>query len=326
MSDIAQLIDPIRAALIAQARDLGIDANSIAVEPILNWGGFINRSFRVSDGQHTLFLKLTSDPEIKRGLEIWRQLAALLNSRYHAPRVVGWLNLPRSAFSGLVFEWIEGNMVEGMDQALAGEISGMVRKLHGDTEMAALLPGPVSSCAQAYLDSYHDRFMEDLAFVASDPPPFVSPDRIDWLRSQISILQTRVQQSPAFREPADCPVHGDLWLNNVMVDHAGHWYVLDWDGLRLGDPVIDWTMLFGPSRAQPQAATEEVVLSHDALNGAERQRLTLYAQASQLDWVLDPLADWVQGSREAEHGARVRTANERIHHEALQAYAVRYGS
>ena len=201
----------------------------------------------------------------------------------------------------------------------------MVRQLHADLEVAARLPGPIRSCAQAYLHSYHDRFTEDLEFVAADPPPFVSPDRLEWLRCQVDILEAQVRQSAAFGGPADRPVHGDLWLNNTLVDRDGRWYLLDWDGLGLSDPVIDWTMLFGPSRDHPRAATQEIVLLHAALDADERQRLAVYAQASQLDWVLDPLADWVQGGQEPEHGARVRAANEGIHRQALEAYQARYG-
>ncbi|HEX9871356.1 MAG TPA: phosphotransferase, partial [Candidatus Tectomicrobia bacterium] len=121
------------------------------------------------------------------------------------------------------------------------------------------------------------------------------------------------------------PVHGDLWLNNTLVDSAGRWYLLDWDGLSLGDPVADWAMLFGPSRERPQPATEGVVLSHTILSPAERQRLSVYARASLLDWVIDPLADWVQAGSEPEHGAQVRMANERTHDGAWQLYQSLHG-
>jgi fructosamine-3-kinase len=326
LSEIASLIEPIRSGLAAQARELDLDAATITIEPVLNWGGFINRSFRVSDGHRTLFLKLTSDPEIRCGLETWRDLALLLEARYHAPHLVGWLDLPLTTFSGPLFEWIEGSLAVRLDEVLAGEISSMVTKLHADVDVASRLPGPVRNCAQAYLQSYHDRFEEDLEFVAANPPPFVDRDRLAWLRHQVDTIEARVQRSAAFRAAADRPVHGDLWLNNVLIDHDGRWYLLDWDGLASSDSLIDWTMLFGPTRQYPWAATEEVVLSHAALTADEQQRFSVYAQASQLDWVLDPLADWVQGGLEPEHGAQVRTANERIHREALGAYQARFGS
>ena len=326
MSEIAPLIEPIRVQLAAQAEQLGLDITRISVEPILNWGGFINRSFRVSDGRCTLFLKLTSYPDIKRGLETWRELASPLESRYHAPHMVGWLDLQPTGFCGPLFEWIEGSVAADMGSAFAAEISSMVRRLHGDADIGARLPGPIRSCAEAYFRSYHDRFVEDLEFVAADPPPFVGTDRLAWLRHEVGVLEAGVRSSAAFSEPANRPVHGDMWLNNVLVDRVGHWYLLDWDGLSSSDPVIDWTMLFGPSRDRPRAAVEEVVLAHTTLSADERQRLSIYARASQLDWILDPLADWVQGAHEPEHGAQVRAANERIHREALDAYLARFGA
>jgi fructosamine-3-kinase len=326
LSEIAPLIEPIRVQLASQAEQLGLDSGRISVEPILNWGGFINRSFRVSDDRCTLFLKLTSYPDIKRGLETWRDLAAILESRYHVPRMVGWIDLQPAGFCGPLFEWIDGSVTADMDGTFAAEISGIVSSLHDDVDIGARLPGPIRSCAEAYLESFHDRFTEDLEFVAADPPPFVGANRLAWLRSEIGVLEAHVRSSAAFARAADRPVHGDLWLNNVLVDRTGHWYLLDWDGLSISDPVIDWAMLFGPSRDRPRAAVEDEVLAHTTLSAEERQRLSVYARASQLDWVLDPLADWVQGGHEPEHGAQVRAANERIHKHALEVYLARFGA
>ena len=324
MSELARLVEPIRAWLASQARILDLDVDSVSIEPILNWGGFVNRSFRVSAGHRRLFLKLTSYSE-KRGLEVWRRVAPRIESRYHGPRMVGWLDLPSRSFSGPLFEWIDGGTPARLDHELAAGISRAVSGLHDDIDLGRQLPGPVRSCAEAYLGSYHDRFSEDLATVAADPPPFVDDALIAWLEGRIRDLEARARESPAFHALADRPVHGDLWLDNVLVDRDGGWYLLDWDGLSLGDPVIDWTMLFGPSRDHPKAATEDIVLTHAPLSRDERDRLAVYAEASQLDWVLDPLADWVQGGQEPEHGARVRLANERIHAQALEAYRERYG-
>ncbi len=239
--------------------------------------------------------------------------------------MVAWLAVPGSPFCGPLFDWIDGTLARVMDQALAVEISGMVERLHSDAELATRLPGPVGSCAQAYLSTYHSRFTEDLAFVAADPPPFVDGDLIAWMGRQVAMLESQALTLAAFLEPADRPVHRDLWLNNIMLDPRGDWHLLDWDGLVLSDPVIDWAMLFGPTRGRPQAAREEDVLEHALLSAEQRQRLAVYAQASQLDWILDPLADWVQGGHEPEHGDQVRAGNERIHRQALEVYEARYG-
>jgi fructosamine-3-kinase len=325
LSEIARLAEPIRNALLALARELELDARNLTTEPILNWGGFVNRSFRVSDGHRVLFLKLSSDPAIKRGLETWRDLATLLELRYHAPHMTGWLEVQGTGFSGPLFEWIDGSLAADRDADLMHDISRLIANLHGDEDIASRLPGPIRTCAAAYFECYHARFNEDLEFVAASPPPFVDHDRISWLQREIVALAARVEESAAFSAPADRPVHGDLWLNNVLIDRTGRWYLLDWDGLALSDPVIDWTMLFGPTREDPCAASPDLVLSHVPMSGDEQSRLDVYLQASQLDWVLDPLADWVQSAREPEHGAVVRRANEKVYWKALATYQSRFG-
>jgi fructosamine-3-kinase len=324
VSNIARLTEPVRNALVALARELELDAGNITTEPILNWGGFVNRSFRVSDGHRVLFLKLSSDPAIKRGLETCRDLATLLELRYHAPHMTGWLEVQGTGFSGPLFEWIDGSLAAYRDPDLLRETSAVIAHLHNDEDIATRLGGPIRSCDAAYLVSYHARFIEDLEFVAASPPPFVDRDRISWLQREIDALAARVEESEAFSAPADRPVHGDLWLNNVLIDRTGRWYLLDWDGLALSDPVIDWTMLFGPTREDPCAASPDLVRSHVPLSDDEQSRLDVYLQASQLDWVLDPLADWVQSAREPEHGAVVRRANEMVYRKALATYQTRF--
>jgi aminoglycoside phosphotransferase (APT) family kinase protein len=111
-----------------------------------------------------------------------------------------------------------------------------------------------------------------------------------------------------------------LWLNNTLVDPAGNWYLLDWDGLSLGDPVMDWSMLFGPTRAVPRETAVSLVTDRVNLTPPEKERLAVYARAALLDWIIDPLADWVQAREEPEHGEQVRAANERTHTSALQRY------
>lgn len=258
-STIAQLLEPIREELASQASSLGLDAEALVIEPVLNWGGFVNRSFRVSDERRRLFLKLTSDPDARRGLERWRRFGPRLESHYHAPRMVGWVDLPASGYIGPLFEWIDGQAPPALNATLAAGISEVIRKLHCDVALGRELSDPVQTCAAAYMRAYHDRFTEDLAFVAPEPPPFVDHALIGWLNDRIEALEARARELPAFQLPADRPIHGDLWLNNVWLGDDGEWHLLDWDGVCLGDPVIDWTMLFGPTRRRPYAADEERV-------------------------------------------------------------------
>ena len=218
MSEIAHLVESIRQVLATGTSGIRLDADRLSVEPILNWGGFVNRSFRISDVRSTFFLKLASDPEVMRGLNQWRTLARVLEEQYHAPRMVAWLEIEDPFFAGPVFEWIEGSPATSPGGALGRQISVVIKKLHADVGLRTRLAEAetnVPSCADAYLNTFHERFVEDLAFVADDLPPFLDPARLDWMRDQAAGLEGVVRQSAAFQEPADSPVHGDLLVRTT---------------------------------------------------------------------------------------------------------------
>jgi aminoglycoside phosphotransferase (APT) family kinase protein len=137
-------------------------------------------------------------------------------------------------------------------------------------------------------------------------------------------MDAAVAAEPAFGEAADAPTHGDLWLNNLLVTSEGEWFLLDWDGLALGDPALDWGMLFGPSRTDLRTAADRALPPAITADPAVRERLALYARASLLDWIIDPLADWIDAGESPEHIVEVRAEKERIHRAALAAYRQRY--
>lgn len=327
MEEVARLAEAVRATILARKFDVRLDYDSLLIEPMINWGGFVNRSFRLADRQTQYFLKLSHDPDSKHGLYRWHSMEATIRRRYHGPRILTWVEISGTDYAGALFEWLDGSVLDHLDAALKAKVSRVVGSLHADVELADRLHAdgdPVVSCAEAYLRSYHDRFAADLEFVATDPPHFLPPGRLEWMNHEADALLSRVREAGAFLAPADRPIHSDLWANNVLADGAGRWYLLDWDGLRLGDAVMDWAMLFGPSREQPRALDGEEVAAYVPLPEVERQRLRLYAQASLLDWVIDPLSDWVQAGSEPEYGERMRVANRRIHEQAFAEYQRRY--
>lgn len=95
--------------------------------------------------------------------------------------------------------------------------------------------------------------------------------------------------------------------------------MLDWDGLALGDPVMDWTMLLGPTRGDPRPVAGDR-LAELPLNDVARARAPLYARASLLDWIIDPLADWIEAGQERAHGDVIRKSNHRVHRRARANY------
>lgn len=324
------------------ARTLGLDERApVHAEPILNYGGFVNRSFRVSTPAGLRHVKLTDANHSRRRLERSHAVAERLAADYLAPAPRGWLRIPGTGFAGPVSEWIEGRRpAPPLVGRLRQQLVDVVSRLHTDGDLAAELErlgSTTRSCAEAYRGSYHERFVDDLAYVRKNPPPFVAADLLGWLAVEVAYLARRVDDSPAFDRPAARPTHGDLWIDNLLAGYAGdaagadaglddggttdpaELFILDWDEVGLGDPAMDWAMLFGPSRELVEPLDPEA-LADMPLTDGERDRLLLFRRASLLDWIIDPLADWVAAAAEPVHGATVRSANRSVHERALDRY------
>lgn len=317
----------LRRALAEQAAAVDPDFGRAELRPVANWGGFVNRSFHVRVDERRYHLKLASDPGARRGLERWRRLAPVLERRYRAPEMLGWIELPDTPFAGPLFRWVDGRSPAVPDAETLEVVLPLLDRLGGDEELRAALGGPghaARTCADAYRDTFHDRFTEDLKAVERQPPPFVDPERLRWMWDQVGDLEGEVRRSTAFHEPADAPTHGDLWLDNLLVTASGELYVLDWDGLDLGDPVMDVAVVLGPSRTDLRPATERGKRVPEGLNARERERLPTWARATVLDWVVDSLADWVEAEAEPGDVRRIRRAKERVHEAALERYRELY--
>jgi aminoglycoside phosphotransferase (APT) family kinase protein len=325
--DLLQFESMIAAQLAVRAPELGLDAARLQVRYVLNWGGFVNRSFRVTDGRTALHLKLAGDPEIRAGLRRFWELRSLM-ARYRAPAPVAWIEVPGTEYAGVLSPWIDGQAPPSIDGRLMEEVVRAVDRLHHDGELAARLQpsGAPATCADVFRHSYAERFFADLEGIERERPPFVPAETVAWLRGEAEAVEAAVEASPAFREAADAPTHGDLWIENLLVTSRGEWFLLDWDGLALGDPALDWGMLFGPTRTDPRTAMDRPLPSGIASDSAVRERLSIYARASLLDWTLDPLSDWIEAGEAPEHVAEVRAEKERVHRAALEAYCRRYGA
>lgn len=325
--DLARFQSITKEHLADRTPELGLDPARLEVEYVLNWGGFVNRSFRVTDGRSALHLKLAHEAPYLNGLRRFWDLRPRMSERYRAPEPLAWIDVPGTDYAGVLSRWVDGTPPAVLDARLAEEIVRTMGLLHQDRELAALLPAPPMplTCADAYTRTYSNRFHADLAFVEQEPPPFVPAETVAWMRREAERVDAAVAAAPAFREAADAPTHGDLWLNNLLVTPGGEWFVLDWDDLGPGDPAMDWAMLFGPSRADLRTAMDRTLPTAITADSAVRERLALYARASLLDWIIDPLADWIDAGEAPEHINQVRPEKERIHRAALDAYRQRYG-
>lgn len=305
---------------LSRAASFGLDPDSIVVEYVLNWGGFVNFSYRIGDARHAYHLKLSPSAEDQAALRRWMTLAPLLGP-YHAPPILEWIEL--GSVAGLLFPRLPGNAPKFSRQVVA-ELVSVLRKLHADTELAAAMqPTRAVTARGAYLESFHERFTEDLRGIRESRPSFVSEDLLRFLQDEVEVLSELVTFNAAFDEPLTKPVHGDLWLNNILWVSTNDWYLLDWDCMRIGDPAADLATLLGPTAEDPRPL-KMLELADNVLTSAERERLSCLGRATLLDWVIDPLSDWIDAGAAPEHERAVRAEKERIHKRALACYGNLY--
>lgn len=312
--------ETLRAALFAfmqrRGADFGLHVRTVEISFILNPGGFVNHSFRVTDGSRQLHVKLSTFEESGAALERWHRLGSALE-RHRAPPVLGWIELDDAA--GIVTPFLAG-APPLLTQSLLVEMLPVLRDLNRDEALqTALRNGPDPGAGDLYFDGYHARFTADLAEIEATPPPFVDAALIEWLKDEVAGLAADVQRAVCFDEPQATPVHGDLWLENVLWQDTGHWHIVDWDDVKLGDPAGDVAMLTGPTAADVRPLKMQELV-RPVLSSAAQERLPLLGRASLLDWIIDPLADWLAAGAAPAHEMDVKREKERIHRQALSLY------
>lgn len=317
----------VQQAVQAQAGNLGLDADRLSVEYVLNWGGFGNASFNVGDGARRVHLKLTPDADTQHALRRWRGLRTILEKRYHAPIMLGWLVVPGTAYQGPIFEFIDGEFLDGCRMpGILNDLLRVIASLHADKELAQKIAP--SGIGRTYLDCFRSRYIEmlreDLESIRMEPPPFISPSRLRWMSAEVDVLEALAQASGAFGETANAVIHWDLWWNNILVSPSGRWYILDWDDVGFGDPALDYSTAIFPLTCGPnhRAWQDFPIPVQDA---AFAVRMALYRRIQVLDWVIDVLADWIDCREAPASQAEVRTRKQAEHEQFLRIYEADYG-
>lgn len=325
--DVKTLTSIVQQYFREKAVMYGLNADDVRAQYILNWGGFVNASFTVTDGEASYHLKLTSDDGDRLRFRKWQSLRGILEERYHAPEVLAWVDIPETQYGGLMFRHVAGHDADfSQSPGLLQEVIEEVGRLHSDSELAerVRLFSDEKTCADYFAEVYIERFDEDLKIVEADPPPFVSREMLQWMKDETRRLEAMACQSEAFAHPAVAPVHGDLHDNNFIVTEGGRWFLVDWDDLALGDSALEyaillWPLLMGSLTASWRAFTME------ASDPGFPERIELCLRAQLLDEVIDVLADYVEAHAAPDHAEHVRERKRQQHTEALALYRRIYG-
>jgi hypothetical protein len=324
---IPNLTPLVLEALRARAADLGLRAERVSVEHVLNWSGFGSASYNAGDDTRRVHLKLSPEADVHAGFGRWQGIHTILEGRYHAPAMLGWLKVPGTAYQGPVFEFVAGTHLDGSRAPrVLDEMLRTVGLLHADQELAGRLApeGPAPTYFDCLVSRYTGMLREDLELVRAEPPPFVRPGRLRWMAEQVDLLEELARGGGAFTGEARAVVHGDLWWDNVLVGPSGRWHILDWDGVGPGDPALDFATVLFPLTCGP-AARRRQEFPIPVPDEAFAARMALYRRAQVLDWVIDVLADWIECREVPAAMAAVRARKQAEHERFLCIYQTDHG-
>jgi aminoglycoside phosphotransferase (APT) family kinase protein len=324
MNDAEALRDALARRLDGERDRWRLGDGPIRLEPVLNWGGFMNASFRVATPARTLHLKLAV-AEGQTELRRWLAVHEHLSRHYCAPRVLGWIDVPDAGRGGLVFEHIDGRPWDfAAEPQRVAEIVEVLDRLHRDDALAARLGDGARTLRQCWAMRYREQFEEDLKIVGARRPPFVSEASLAWMEAESQRLLALGRDHPVLDGVTRAPCHWDGWSGNVMVGNDGSLWILDWDGLSAGDPALDFTTVLWAHVLELKQDWRPLLRGTRALDASFDQRVDLHLRAVTLDWTIDVLADWIQAEA-TPWGEQVRRRNQSLHLRHLAWYRERWG-
>ncbi|WP_254362779.1 aminoglycoside phosphotransferase family protein [Paenibacillus sp. MZ04-78.2] len=313
----------------ASARSLGFKGAKIEAKYIWNPGGFVNQSYRLSDGETVRHLKLAQEYRAPL-LQQWARLSGYLTSHYHAPRLFEEVTqeiIPGYSY-GLVFDYIQGTPLSSCSDptAVVENVLKALNRLHADQEFKKGVEAHTRSYSEAFAEEYIVRFEEDLETIRSERHllDFVSDDALDWFDSEVRTLKRLVYQLPSFQMKARDTVHNDLNWHNVLVEGDGSYWIIDWDDLTVnGDAAMDYSVFLWPLHRSKDWPFWEKRL-RDLEGGEPFERMEVYFRAKLLDDVIDVLADYIEAEKLPEVKERTQQEAKETHLRAYPEYLGRY--
>ncbi|QAS51397.1 aminoglycoside phosphotransferase family protein [Halobacillus litoralis] len=309
------------------AEELGLLRKVVTAEYIWNPGGFVNQSYKITDGKRWRHIKLARKENVP-ALKQWMQVNSLLMSDFKAPTLICEIKeelVPGYPY-GLVFEYFEGKPLSGNDQ-VTESVLHKLQQLHSSSKMKEHLTRmePITY-ADAFTKEYITRFQADLSIIESEKDllSFVDEETLHFFHQEVDDLQERVCEDEAFRGLASDVVHNDMNWHNVLVDDAGGYRIIDWDDLTSsGDAAMDYSVFLWPfyQTAGWDFWREKV----EGLAGEEiLDRMHYYFKAKLLDEVIDVLADYIEAEELPEIKNFTQEKAMMTHLEALTKYKALY--
>lgn len=315
----------------ANSQSLGLTSSKIEAKYIWNPGGFVNQSYRITDGQTVRHLKLSQEQKAA-GLKQWVKISEHLTYNYKAPRLIR--EIPQEITSGysygLVFDFIKGKPLSAISDPLPviEKVLKSLHQLHADTEirMAVASEDKNYNYAAAFTDEYITRFEEDLQVIRADKHllDFVTADTLDWFDLEVEALRIMVSQHPSFQRKATDIVHNDLNWQNILVDDINDFWIIDWDDLTVfGDAAMDYSVLLWPLyKSKDWTYCRDIVI--DLAGRAILERIEIYCRAKLLDDVIDVLADYIDAEHVPELKEMAQKRAKEIHLRAYPEYLSLY--
>ena len=312
---------------------LGLKGSNIEAKYIWNPGGFVNQSYRLSDGETWRHVKFAREDRTSH-LQQWAKISEHLTEHYNAPRLVQEVTEPvLPGFSyGLAFEYIAGKPLSSASDPLpvVGKVLRALKELHQDEQLQTMLADgqAAPTYAEAFAEEYITRFEEDLEGILAERHllDFVEDRTLDWFRAEIETLKEMARQMPCFQRQAADVVHNDLNWQNILSNDQHRFWMIDWDDLTVtGDAAMDYSVFLWPLYRQEK---EKPIWKERIIReaGADTfERMELYFRAKLFDDVIDVLADYVEAEGMPEVKEETRQRARDIHLRAYPEYVRLYG-
>jgi fructosamine-3-kinase len=277
---------------VREAIELVLGSGAIATHRH-NHTGTSKLSFEVRAGGEHLWVKVAANDEEEKRLKVWASVAALLAERHAAPPVLDVLGI--AGRTGLVFPFLDASVAtQSTLRERYLDVKSILDGLHRDHELAELLGAPTTSSA-SFRDVWVSRFLADLDIIAGH----VAPATHDYLAAEVEAFASVVDSLDSHVTSA---MHGDPWHENVLMGSERVW-LIDWEDISVGDPVIDQAILLMDTQGPHPAAWPS------------DERYQVARRALMLDAAVDSAADWVENSDPG-----IREVKEKRYLDGLAAY------